>query len=364
MSFLLPRGPVRDELVFFPAARAFASAGVFPSLEFWRSYPAPQTPLSLYLAGRVLALVPSLLLLRFGNSLLMFAALLRFSRFAARNFGTNARLGIALVALNPYFHLVATHFYTDALYFWLAVQVTTRASSRSTWLPLALLPLVRQFGIIYALGEALYALGQRRFRAAALALGALLPLLALFALWQGVLPDTPRARVQSSVHSAYGWFFPYVVSYHVAALGFYLAPIAWRIERTRRFCWFGLAFAIGYALAPAHANFSAQLADTGITTLGYFHRATLALGPNAAQIALCVFAFIGGGLLGEAWSAPSAPAYIVSLFVVFSLFGFQAWDKYLLDILPTALIALLAPAAAPTSAPMPTENRLRRASPA
>jgi len=46
--FVMPHEPVRDEAVFFPAARAFADAGVFPSLDFLRHYPAPQAPLTLY----------------------------------------------------------------------------------------------------------------------------------------------------------------------------------------------------------------------------------------------------------------------------------------------------------------------------
>ena len=101
--FVQPHEPVRDEAVFFPAARAFAQAGVLPSLDFLRHYPAPQAPLSLYLAGRLLAFVPSLQMLRLVDCLLMAGALLRFSGFAARHCGQNALLATALVAVNPYF---------------------------------------------------------------------------------------------------------------------------------------------------------------------------------------------------------------------------------------------------------------------
>jgi hypothetical protein len=38
----------------------------------------------------------------------------------------------------------------------------------------------------------------------------------------------------------------------------------------------------------------------------------------------------------------SAPGFAVALFIVLSLFNFQAWDKYLLDVLPTTLIAIFA----------------------
>jgi hypothetical protein len=345
--FALPHEPVRDEAVFFPAARAFAAAGVFPSLELLRHYPAPQAPLSLYLGGRLLAIMPSLRLLRLVDCLLMSGALLCFSRFAARHCGKNAALASALIALNPYFHLVATHFYTDALYFLLVVLVVTRAASRGAWLPLTLLPLVRQLGVVFALAEALQGLVQRRFRAAGAALLTLLPLAALFVLWRGLTPDAPHARTPTSVHHVYGWFLPYVAAYHVSALGFYLAPVAWRIERSRRFWLFGLGFAILYLLAPAHQNFSAQLTNSGITSLGYFHRAALLLGPRAAQMVLLGFAFLGGGLVGEALAVPSAPGFVVLLFVALSAFNFQAWDKYLLDVLPAALIAIFARSKAP-----------------
>jgi hypothetical protein len=342
-----PPGPVRDEAVFFPAAKAFAQAGVFPALDFLRHYPAPQAPLSLYLGGRLLAFIPSLQMLRLVDCLLMSGALLRFSRFAARHCGQNALLATALVAVNPYFHLVATHFYTDALYFLLVVLVVTRTAARGAWLPLTLLPLVRQFGVIFALAEALQRLVERRPRAAASALLSLLPLALLCALWHGLAPDTPRAEVPTAVHRVYGWFFPYVAAYHVAALGFYLAPVAWRIQRSRRFWLYGLAFAALYLLAPAHQNFSAQLAGSGITTLGYFHKAALLLGPRAAQLVLLTFAFLGGGLVGEAFAERSAAGFAVALFIALSVFNFQAWDKYLLDVLPAALVAIFARSANP-----------------
>ncbi|HEY3666439.1 MAG TPA: hypothetical protein VGL19_10585, partial [Polyangiaceae bacterium] len=210
------------------------------------------------------------------------------------------------------------------------------------WLSLTLLPLVRQFGVIFPLGEALQALAQRRFRAAATALLTMLPLGALCVLWHGFAPDAPRAEIQSGVHRAYGWFLPYVATYHVAALGFYLAPIAWTIPLTRRFWLFGLASALAYALAPAHQNFSAQLAGSGVTTLGLVHRGALLLGPRAAQVALGALAFVGGGLVGEALADQGALRFFVALFIALSVLNFQAWDKYLLDVIPAALLALLA----------------------
>ncbi len=340
--FVQPHSAVRDEVVFYPAALAFAHAGVCPSLEFLRHYAAPQAPLALYLAGRLLAVVPSLLLLRIANALLMAAALLRFSWFAWRRFEENATLATALLVLNPYVHLVATHFYTDALYFLLVVLVVTRSASRSAWLPLTLLPLVRQFGVIFAVGEALQATGEKRVCKAATALLTLAPLCALILLWHGLAPDTPRAETAKTVHATYGWLFPYVATYHVAALGFYLAPLAWRLPRTRRFWLTGAAFAIAYLLAPAHQNFSAQLVDSGVTTLGYFQRLALLLGPLGAQCVLLAFAFLGGGLVGETFAVPSASSWFVALFIALSVLNFQAWDKYLLDVLPAALVAILA----------------------
>ncbi|HEX3854192.1 MAG TPA: hypothetical protein VHW01_24680, partial [Polyangiaceae bacterium] len=205
-----------------------------------------------------------------------------------------------------------------------------------------------QFGVVFALAEALQGFAERRFRAAGAALLSLLPLAALFVLWRGFAPDTPSAAIPTGVHRVYGWFFPYVVAYHVAALGFYLAPVAWRIERSWRFWVFGVGFAILYWLAPAHQNFSAQLADSGIKTLGYFHRVALMFGPRPAQITLLAFAFLGGGLVGEALAVASTPGFVVALFVALSVFNFQAWDKYLLDALPAALVALLAGSKAPS----------------
>jgi hypothetical protein len=37
---------------------------------------------------------------------------------------------------------------------------------------------------------------------------------------------------------------------------------------------------------------------------------------------------------------PSAAGFSALAFVLFSSFNFQAWDKYLLDVLPAVLVAL------------------------
>ncbi|HEY4106514.1 MAG TPA: hypothetical protein VGM44_21585, partial [Polyangiaceae bacterium] len=257
IGWVLPHTPVRDETTFYPAAQAFAKAGALPSLEFLRHYPAPQAPLSLYWAGRLLSLWPSLELLRVANSCLMCGALFVFARFAARQ-RENTMLAPLLLALNPYFHLVATHFYTDALYFACVVAIVTQRAKQPR-LALTLAPLARQFGVIFPLGEALFALGQRRFRAALGALASLLPLALLCLLWHGLTPDTPRAEVMTDVHRAYGFFFPYVAAYHVAALGFYLAPALARVERSPWFWVSGAIAAFLELVAPAHQNFSARV---------------------------------------------------------------------------------------------------------
>jgi hypothetical protein len=51
---------------------------------------------------------------------------------------------------------------------------------------------------------------------------------------------------------------------------------------------------------------------------------------------------LGGGLVCEALAIPSACGFVVALFVVLSAFNFQAWDKYLLDVLPAPLAAIWA----------------------
>jgi len=338
--FVQPPLPQRDESVFYPAAQAFAQAGVVPRLEFIRHYPAPQAPFGLYLAGRLLLLSPRLVTLRIANSALMGGALLCFSRFAWRRFGENALLATTLLALNPYFHLVATHFYTDALYFSLVVLIVTRVTGSGWWLALALAPLTRQFGVIFAVGEALQSLVERQFRRTGLALLALLPLAGLFLVWHGFAPATPRASILTSVHSVYGWFFPYVAAYHVAALGCYLLPVTWRIPHSRSY-WAGAAFfGLLYVVAPAHQNFSAELAQSGIETLGLVHRTALRFGPRLSQGVLFALACLGGGLVGEGLAIPSAAGFSVAAFVLLSVFNFQAWDKYLLDVLPALLVAL------------------------
>jgi hypothetical protein len=192
-----------------------------------------------------------------------------------------------------------------------------------------------------ARGEALHALRSRRIREAALVLATWLPTLGLFALWHGPFPNTPLADTARTLHAAYGWVFPYVAAYHAAALGFYLSPVLLSVPRTRPF-WLGaLVGAALYLAAPAHPNFAAQLADSGVTTLGYFQRATLVVGARMSHVVLFAFAGLGGGLIAQSVTARGPLRYFVALFFALSAFNFQAWDKYLLDMLPAALLALL-----------------------
>jgi len=353
--FVLPPRPVRDELVFYPAALAFRAAGWLPPLEFLRHYPAPQTPFSFYVAGRILAFVPSLPLLRLFDTGLVFAALWRFSRFAWQHCGKHAVLASALLVLNPYVHLAATHFYTDALYFYLVIAALTVAPRSRRSIVLALLPLTRQFGVIFPAADALSAARQRRGLAALLALLALAPLLGLVALWRGLAPDTPRSETLRAVHAVYGWIFPYVTAYHVAALGFYAAPLAYFVARSR---WILCGAVVGVLLsllAPAHANFSAQLAGSAITTLGLFQRLTLVFGTATSRLLIVCFGGLGGALLAHAFAHSSARRVLIALALLLGAFNAQAWDKYLLDVLPALLLAILEESpGAPTDEPLPS----------
>lgn len=96
------------------------------------------------------------------------------------------------------------------------------------------------------------------------------------------------------------------------------------------------------ACVCARANFSAQLAGSGIATLGLFHRLALSFGAHAGQAVLCLFAACGGGLIGESIRPRGELRIFAALFVVGSAFNFQAWDKYLLDVLPIVLLAIFA----------------------
>ncbi len=334
--------PRLDETVFFPAALAFAKAGVWPGAELLRHYDAPQTPLALYLAGRVLALVPSLRLLRVLDAALMAFGAWRLLRFARERCEPRAWLLLVLVGVNPYFHLAATHFYTDAAYFALVAVLVTRERERASTLNLAALPLVRQFGVIFPIGRALSGFRRRRWQVVLSAVLALVPTLLLFAFWGGLAPESPRAEIAKSVHRVYGPIFPYVATYHVAALGFYLAPALVWTPRSRWFWGGAFAAAVAYALAPAHPNFSALLAGAGITTLGLVQRIACCLGGRGGHALLCLFAACGGALIGEALRWRSELGIFVALFVLGSTFNFQAWDKYLLDVIPIVFLAIFA----------------------
>jgi hypothetical protein len=356
----MPHDPVKDERLFFPAAQQFKSYPVIPSLDQLRSYPARQPPLSFWVSGLLLRLRGSLTVLRLFNALLVCGCLLLLGRAVSRLTERHMAYGTmlwSLYALNPYIHLTATHYYTDPLYLFLAMLPVTMAppgryvflSGAALWL----VPLVRQYGVIFPAGNFLNeARGYFRRRQIKPVLLSLLPLTGLagfILLWKGLLPVDPTNDVMGEFRRVHGYLNPYIPAYLISAIGFYLSP-AWilflrKAPGLKTKLYGGAAAVLLYALFPARPNpfFAGRV--PAINQLGLYHGTMIsAFGPAVSHVALALFAGLGGAglavLIAGRNRVPAVMKTWTVLFLVVSLLNFSAWDKYLLDIIPIMLVSL------------------------
>ncbi|MGE5679248.1 MAG: hypothetical protein ACM34K_00070 [Bacillota bacterium] len=355
--FFLPGEPLKDERIFYDVAVSFKNIPQALSLAFLKTYESPQTPLSFYLAGLILNIRQSIFLLRLSDSVMVFLTLVIFSKSLRALLPKRPGLSIYLISvflLNPYLHFIGVLFYTDTLYL-LCVSAIIYSFIKNKngivyYLTLFAAPLIRQFGIIYAAGNAAASLKKRETflnKELIFSLLSMSGLIFFMLFWNGTMPKNSFMQSNNRIREVFGQIFAYVPAYHLSALGFYLSPIIIyylnKIYKSRTFLAGSLLGGIFYIIAPARQNYSTILLQPYNTTLGFYHKLMIWLFHDPYyHIVLFLFSSVAGGWILHLSVSRKIPLVFklwIGLFLIMSFFNLQAWDKYLLDIQAVILAA-------------------------
>ncbi|MGE5496645.1 MAG: hypothetical protein ACM3Q2_01125 [Syntrophothermus sp.] len=347
--FLLPNEPVKDERVFYPAALSFRQLDTVFSYNFLRTYESPQTPLSFIFSGVLLNINNSLTILRMSDAVIVFFIILLFCRTIRNILPDNFFLSLLPVLtfiINPYLHFIGIYYYTDAPYLlFTAIAVYAIVINRKSILyytSLFMMPLIRQFGVIYPAGSLIDGIKKEKNLAGKEILFSLLSLsgLAFFILlWGGLMPENSFRADMIKIREKFGSVYPYIPAYNISAAGFYLAPLfifmLKDIYKERRSLLCGFAAALFYIIFPARQNYMTAVVQPYNVTLGFYHKLFLqTLGDPLFHIVLAAFAFLAGMGLYALFSSSDVKRIFkvwIILFFAVSFFNLQAWDKYLLD---------------------------------
>ena len=369
VGWLLARGrpPWGDEHHFADTIRLFAGT---PWTAVVGDYPQVTPPLfyMLYAAwGRVFGL--ELDVLRACSAVVGVVTLWMLRRFVAR-YVSGGLLVFGLCALflvNPYFPGLSVLVFTDMsallcvllAYFWFGHGRFAAAAAA-----LAASLLLRQYAVVFWLALAgaatwgsLFSERRREWvRGLCLLALAPLPLVALVLWWGGLTPPSGR-EIWIVGDAAMAWN-PHALTTYLAFLALYLVPFAAVLANRLRGHgkWWFIALPLGIALqalAPVRATRTA-VEQAGIETVGLLHRVlrhivgsgwgehvTLSIACSAGVWLLLVF--LRDDLRRWRRGAPSMAATLsltLYLYLAVMPLSYQIWEKYLLLVLPLAVVRL------------------------
>ena len=358
----LSRPPWGDESHFVATVRLF---GQGMTLDTIRHYPEMSTPLPFMLysvwgqlvgfelpALRILSLLIALL------SYLLFHRLL----FIVLCDGTVAFLATAFLAVHPYMVGFSIFVFTDGLAIMLvitALLAVVRGRPLLLFLSLAGALLCRQYMVYFVLACLGYytaiAFRRKDTRAvimAAVSLLSMLPLIGLFLFWGGFTPDSPlRARYLDTGL----YFHPSYLVLYIALLSVYLLPVLiarWRELYSRRSVLICLVISAAYFLAPVAPSKYAVAID--VHTVGLFHKLLVRVN-DAGWFSQAVFypAFLLAlpllwFVVRDLWrrlrdnslALPLLLDLVILLFLIVMPFSYLNWEKYLMPLLPAAILRL------------------------
>jgi len=358
ISFLLPNTLVKDEHTFYNTAVSFRNLDFANFFTLIKTYNSPQTPIVFLVSGFLLKINNSIFLLRCFDSITIFAALFIFCKtIELLNFKKfEYKLLIAgTLLLNPYFHFIGILFYTDALYIFvisiILYSIILKRKNIIYYAALFFLPLIRQFGIIFAPSDIAdnikleYPFFNKHAVYSALTLSG--PLI-VFWLWCGFMPDNSFRASMNIIRHKYGYVFPYIPAYNLSAIGFYLSPLFLalinKVKKEKIFYAGGLIASVFYLCFPVQQNFTNLFFQPNVTTLGFYHKTVVAVfGIHFFNVVLIIFSFLAGGwilILLTSKKIPDLFKILIMFYFLMSLFNLQAWDKYLIDIEMIILISI------------------------
>ncbi|MGE5409648.1 MAG: hypothetical protein ACM3MI_01715 [Clostridiales bacterium] len=357
--FILPSEALKDERVFYYTALLFKNIPATLNLNFLSVYDSPQTPISFYFAGIVLNIHQSITALRISNSVVVMLTVYIFCSSVKYLLKNDIKTSIFLVLvflINPYLHLISILFYTDSLYLLCVVILVygfiREKESFMFYFAMFLAPLVRQFGVIFASGNALGEIKRKSPYVNKNFIYSLLSLAGLcffLVLWQGTMPNNSFRESMNHIREVYGFIYPYIPAYHLSALGFYMSPLLFyylkKVYRERSFAIGAIFGGIFYSLFPARQNYSTIIVQPYNKTLGFYHKIMLMVFHDPYyHIVLILFAMLAGGWIAYILRSAKVPRNFKIwsiLFFIMSFGNLQAWDKYLLDIEAVLLISFI-----------------------
>lgn len=331
----------KDERFFIPLAQRFSQ---FPSLNIFdliKTYPLPQPPLPYIVGGLAYKLIPSIYALRFLNSLfVLFSFHIIFSAIKD-NPKENKLILCSLITLlvNPYFHMIATSFYTDGLYLFL---ITFGVSSliknkKSRYIAWVFIPLCRQMGLNYAFSEGVNLIFARQwslvFKKGFLLALTTFPLIALFIFWGGASPFPEFNEKVARLRGEYGPLFFSNILYYLSSLGFWLSPLI--ILKGKKLWKYKIAL-VPLALLGIFLYPQFNLYHQEVKTLGLFHTLLYKLPMILNKGLYGVFTALGGIFCYNFLKDKSVLLYFkINLVIFFLLQSINplCWDKYLLEVI-------------------------------
>jgi hypothetical protein len=364
------RAPHNDESPYLATMQLFGS-GI--TIDMLRTYNEISTPLPFIVYGfagrlvgydishlRVISLVIALV-----TYVLFFELVLAITGNALTAFLTSAFL-----ALHPYMVAVSFTIYTDILTILFLVVAMIAVVRRSPWLLFAGSAgslLCRQYALFLS-GAAViffawsYAVTrQRNARDMLIASAAsLLPLIALFALWRGLSPDSARKYTYMANSEVY--FHPNWITLYVTMLFSWMLPLlAFRVRQFYRrlpILLVSLALSPLYWLFPIRVSRFVELG--GGKTVGFLNSALLRVlkTPILVHVVFFIFfllalpillTFLLDALRAARVRRLSLNAMLdltIPAFLVTMAFSHHCWEKYFLLVLPLAAIRILQEGAA------------------
>jgi len=336
------------------------------SLERLKNYNEMSTPLpflSYALWGKISSFnLPALRLFSF---IIAFSTFLSFY-FFFKQWYQDTKITLWLLGFlifQPYMIGITIFVYTDMLtLFFLAMSLISLHKDKPILLSIALAGglLCRQYFIFWCLAILVYLIWIRyttkdpgSLKMIISTLVAFLPVTLLFIFWGGLSPEN---ELQKQYISDGLSFHPGFIVFYICTFMIYLSPliiIRWkRFYRNWKINIIAVILSVCYFFYPVRASQAAELA--GVFTTGYFHRFIRWALPESAEdivfyliflIALPVFIHLAIGLYQQ-WRLRCSERTLLADLAIFSFlitmsFSYVNWEKYLLPLIPLAILSIL-----------------------
>lgn len=347
--FYQSSSPFKDEIFFINASERFKHLSFDNILLLAKDYPLPQPPLIYMIGGLAFNFAKPLLIMRIFNcilatttSILLFRLLDQYRSKLSLIYLTVPFLWI----FNPYFQLISLYFYTDAFYIFLVMIIIWGNDLNQSWLKYIgcfFAPLIRQFGIIYAIGGIFSELiRENKITKTTIYYAlSLSGLTMLIIYWGGLAPSLEISQKIARIRHEHGPVFFSYLFYYLSAMTFWLFPIIvfqiTRINRSRKIVISFLTVFVLTLIFYPNKNFY-----HGIEQLGLYHTLLKYLPLLLAKLIMAFFAGLGFIYLLDLFkNVQIKTVYKLWIVLFFTLQSINplCWDKYILELILIVFLA-------------------------